>query len=95
MNEQILNQIVEVIQTHGGETLKGYTLWTIINSLSFIVGGIALIIAACKIEYQEDVVFIKYLAIFFACILIVVHIPDLLAPKAKATHYLINDIRGE
>ena len=96
----MIGRVLETLSTGAADIVATYSTWMyasaitwlIIGSILFLIGVVAIIIAVN--EGAEALGGVGIFVVLVGMVFIGANVPDLVSPKAAATHQLIKDIRG-
>jgi hypothetical protein len=103
----LIEKLGAVIAQSGTVMVEEYTRWTFVDGIAWSLFGLALIFAAVRLGVFvfgiEDMDPIGKGFLIAGCIFMAIiggvatagNMGDIFAPKGKAIHYLIKDIRGK
>jgi len=104
--DEVIEKLAEVLGESGSTAVVHYSDWFVVNSLTWIMIGIILIVLSflIKIPMTGDEYYdldrrtgqaaARVLCWVIGSLMVGCNIPDLFAPEAASVHQLIQDIRG-
>lgn len=97
---QAVTEIINMLNGSGAAALAAYTHWFIWSSVTWIVVGLIMSIAAYKKKIVEDhrnhdeLTVFKWVVFAIGVLFVSMNVPDLIAPQGIAMHQIIKDITG-
>jgi uncharacterized membrane protein len=99
----VVNRVLDTISSWAADIVNSYSTWMIASAVTWLVIGVIIIlfgIIATVLSLKKDepngvyVFTAGAVLVFIGSLFVGANVPDLVSPKAAATHQLIKDIRG-
>ena len=98
MEDNVVNEVMQTLNSVGAEALAEYTKWHIVSALGWTVASILVFVYSIQSKFdkwdEDAAVFIKGGLISVSILTFLCFLPDLFSPRAIAIHSLIRDITG-
>ena len=103
IKQETINSLNEIFSDSATTAIEAYSKWLVVNSISWIIFSVIIAYAALTINWPQPAamsgysafpLFIKTITCLVSLMMLAVNIPNLIATKAYAIHYLIRDITG-
>jgi hypothetical protein len=89
-----IDKIAEKLGTTATQIIDQYAVWHVTSSIVWVALSVVAIVFAVRWKPEDDVMrFVRVAAIVLSTIIGSIQISDLVAPRAKAIHQLLIDIR--
>lgn len=89
-----IDKIADKLGTTATQIIDQYTVWHVTSSIVWVALSVVAVVFAVRWKPDDDVMhFVRVAAIALSTIIGAIQVSDLVAPRAKAIHQLLIDIR--